>query len=62
MLSRGGLTDLKVRNLKPDKAKRREIPDGKQAGTAIRTAALCHPLPHQRHAEKADIEIRPLAC
>ena len=32
MLSRGGLTDLKVRNLKPDKAKRLEIPDGKQAG------------------------------
>src|SRR4029453_17567897 len=32
MLSRGGLTDLKIRNLKPDKAKRLEIPDGKQAG------------------------------
>jgi integrase len=32
MESRGGLTDLKVRNLKPDKSKRLEIPDGKQAG------------------------------
>jgi integrase len=32
MESRGGLTDLKVRNLKPDKSKRLEIPDRKQAG------------------------------
>ena len=32
VLSRGGLTDLKIRNVKPDPSKRLEIADGKQAG------------------------------
>jgi Arm DNA-binding domain len=55
MESRGGLTDLKVRNLKPDKTKRLEIPDGRQAGLYL----VLQPSGRRRFAVRYRINGKP---
>jgi integrase len=55
MEPRGGLTDLKVRNLKPNSAKRLEIPDGKQAGLYL----VIQPSGRRRFALRYRINGRP---